>query len=701
MKRKLSVAAISVLLPLLCSTNFAQAQSALDLGTSSQVRNSIIFQNPYATPVSEGVSVRFSASDSLLPVGNYNVPLSETPFSTGFRIDRNSDVFDGGSRVYLGASDTLDLDFNPRVSCRNVDIGAFEFIVQPTQITVQPTLVGRACEGTEITLHVEAIGEGLTFQWQRNGENLVGRTNSSFTISDVTISDTGYYRVIAIGTCYSDTSYAVRLDVDLRPMLVIMNDTVITSGEDVTLRVIDSIGTVVWLESDRVTVVTDRNITNITETRHFFAVATNGVCADSVRREVWITVSGLGCYVQAPTDTLICPGAPYNLRVYHSTVEARWFIVGTDIEVPSNVTQHLMETTRFVLRGFDASGEVCTTDTLVVSVQPMPNLEIQPQPPIHLGTSIHLVSEPQAQIWTDINGTQVFMPLTPQHSQYFIAIYQLGDCEVKDTIFVHVIASLPALTLETWSFDGCFSGDGEIEVEVLNGTAPFTFEWTPGTTTTSMDPIVRRENLTPGSYIVIVTDALGATGTASVTIGLVAPLTIHYVIETATNEPCNDGRINVFAIEGVEPFFFEWTNALTGEFVSDAQNLTHRPSGIFNLIVADSRGCQIELEDIVLGCTYERVMPTILVTPNSDGFNDYLYIENIHLYPINTVTIFNSYGAEVATIRNYDNGVPNRRWNGRDLNNRYVSDGTYWYVVQTEGVPPMIGWIIVRLSPTQ
>jgi len=866
MRKKLAAVTTAVLLLLLCSTTFVRAQSStLDLGTESRVRNSIIFQNPYAVPVSEGVSVRFSASDSVLPGGNHNVPLPVTPFSSGFRVNMGSLVFDRGSSAYLYPADTVDLDFNPRVSGQNLDIGAFEHSVLPTQIITQPTLARNFCVGEDVFLEVEVIGEGLTFQWQHNGVNMPGRTERTLVIPNVSIADTGYYRVIITSPCCIDTTIDVRLDVDLRPMLVTMNDTTIASGSNVTLYVVESVGTVLWFESDRVTPAPNP-VTNITTTRQFFVTATNGVCADTIESEVWIIVSGLPCQVRTPADYQLCPGDPFQLLPYTTTVLARWYVfngANDSTAIVSGSFVHPTVTTEFILKGFDASGEVCYRDTLtitipdimfivrnadiycvgdevllsstppadqwfdangdllgignitiippahsttiftarrtdlvtgctvldtvsitvnppditlpfanfvthgrynltvckgdivhlhtnqdtlsvwwerlsdgenlghnptvtimetgmfrvhawdvvcgehyvdvLITVHEMPDLQILPQYPIYRGMSIHLASVPSTPIWTDIDGERVFMPLTPDSSQYFIAIYQSGPCEVSDTIWVEVLDSLPTvLALEIRSFYGCMQGEGWIEVTVLDGEAPFTFEWTPGSTLTTTDRISYIENLMPGSYIVTVTDALGATATETATIGLVTPLSATYVVQIAANEYCNDGQVSVFVVGGQAPYYFEWINMMmdTTVIVSNAQNLINHPSGLYRLTITDASGCQLE-KNIVLRCIHEQLMPSVLVTPNNDGYNDYLYIRNIHFFPINTVTIINSYGAEIVRIENYNNNDPARRWGGRNRRGQYVPDGTYWYVVQAEGVDPMVGWIIVRLSPAR
>lgn len=80
------------------------------------------------------------------------------------------------------------------------------------------------------------------------------------------------------------------------------------------------------------------------------------------------------------------------------------------------------------------------------------------------------------------------------------------------------------------------------------------------------------------------------------------------------------------------------------------------------------------------------------VTPNGDGLNDYFLIDNIHLYPRNTVRIFNRWGREVFYTENYDSSGNVFRGvaQGKGVINKdeQLPTGTYYYVLEyyvTEG----------------
>ncbi|MBK6265046.1 BspA family leucine-rich repeat surface protein [Marivirga sp. S37H4] len=85
----------------------------------------------------------------------------------------------------------------------------------------------------------------------------------------------------------------------------------------------------------------------------------------------------------------------------------------------------------------------------------------------------------------------------------------------------------------------------------------------------------------------------------------------------------------------------------------------------------------------VVGTVLEEELPEIkvfnLITPNGDKRHDFLFIENIHLYPDNTVTIFNRWGNKLSEINNYNNN--DRIFEGLSDNKEELLSGNYYYVI--------------------
>ena len=66
--------------------------------------------------------------------------------------------------------------------------------------------------GSLVTFSVDVYGSlPITYQWQKDGADIDGATNNTYTINAVAESDTGFYRCIAVNDYGSDTSNAVSL----------------------------------------------------------------------------------------------------------------------------------------------------------------------------------------------------------------------------------------------------------------------------------------------------------------------------------------------------------------------------------------------------------------------------------------------------------------------------------------------------------
>ena len=68
-------------------------------------------------------------------------------------------------------------------------------------------------EGDPVTFFITAYGTNLTYQWQKDGSNIVGETGTSYTIGTVAIGDAGSYRCVVTNTCGVANSTAAVLTV--------------------------------------------------------------------------------------------------------------------------------------------------------------------------------------------------------------------------------------------------------------------------------------------------------------------------------------------------------------------------------------------------------------------------------------------------------------------------------------------------------
>lgn len=97
--------------------------------------------------------------------------------------------------------------------------------------------------------------------------------------------------------------------------------------------------------------------------------------------------------------------------------------------------------------------------------------------------------------------------------------------------------------------------------------------------------------------------------------------------------------------------------------------------GMYYLVVEGSNGCIYTDSINVDAVNCEDELPNV-ITPNNDGINDFFLIDEVSLFPNNTLIIVNRWGNVVYRQDGYNN-----TFNGDNL-----VDGTYFYTFYREGV---------------
>ncbi len=71
---------------------------------------------------------------------------------------------------------------------------------ESTSINTQPDSK-RICLGSSVSFNVGAVGSSISYQWKKNGNDITGATNNSYTISSVAVADAASYSVTVKGIC--------------------------------------------------------------------------------------------------------------------------------------------------------------------------------------------------------------------------------------------------------------------------------------------------------------------------------------------------------------------------------------------------------------------------------------------------------------------------------------------------------------------
>jgi hypothetical protein len=115
----------------------------------------------------------------------------------------------------INASDAALYAVNVNNVCGTLTSANANLTINPiTTITTQPSAQA-LCVGLNANFSVVAAGTGsLTYQWRKDGNNIVGANNANLTIGPLAVVDAGNYTVVVTGDCGTVTSQAAVLTIN-------------------------------------------------------------------------------------------------------------------------------------------------------------------------------------------------------------------------------------------------------------------------------------------------------------------------------------------------------------------------------------------------------------------------------------------------------------------------------------------------------
>lgn len=128
----------------------------------------------------------------------------------------------------------------------------------------------------------------------------------------------------------------------------------------------------------------------------------------------------------------------------------------------------------------------------------------------------------------------------------------------------------------------CFAeNDGSIKLNVVGGESPVTLAWNDSSTSGD-----ERNNIGPGDYSVIITDAKGCVLEESFTIIEPPELTLIGIASDALDcDDVNSGAIDLEITGGTLPLTIVWSNGTRTE------DLTNIPPDVYTVTITDANGC--------------------------------------------------------------------------------------------------------------
>lgn len=185
---------------------------------------------------------------------------------------------------------------------------------------------------------------------------------------------------------------------------------------------------------------------------------------------------------------------------------------------------------------------------------------------------------PYKYYWSSGDTTQDVAGL--KAGLYKVAVYDGFSCSDTVTIRINEPEKLLA-KVESIKDIVCYGyNNGEIDITVSGGKAPYTYSWSDGNTTQDL------KSVNSGRYSVLVTDANFCQEIITADVAE-KPLIVRSV-DDVQNIKCHGdstGSVDITVSGGVPPYTYQWT---TGQGTEDLRSLK---AGIYEVVVKDSEGC--------------------------------------------------------------------------------------------------------------
>lgn len=278
---------------------------------------------------------------------------------------------------------------------------------------------------------------------------------------------------------------------------------------------------------------------------------------------------------------------------------------------------------------------------------------------------------PYTYSWAPSGGTS--STANVGFGSYTVTITDANGCTNTQSVAV----TQPAAILATGTGNQvCPGTSASLFVAASGGTAPYTYLWSNGPTTTSQTMIATAS--TTGVYTVTVTDANGCTQTATAAVSLLASPTAAYTTDApASIVVLSSGNGTICftdASTGATSWAWDFNGLGTSNLQSPCFAVTSANAGTFctELIVQNSSGCADTIDACVEVGQSSYSIPNVF-TPNADGSNDQWIITNEGMTQLRC-EIYDRWGVLI-----YEWDATTGNWDGMTNSGKEAVDGVYYF----------------------
>lgn len=203
-------------------------------------------------------------------------------------------------------------------------------------------------------------------------------------------------------------------------------------------------------------------------------------------------------------------------------------------------------------------------------------------------TAYYLYNSANTIVSTAVTSTNVVLFEYLTAGTYYMVAEDVGGCTGRSETIVIEDSQDFSFGLYTVQNASCGVGPlGKIYVTGQTGTAPYTYIWNNGETTSSIT------GLTAGQYSVSVTDAFGCSQTQRTTVTNVPPISIVGFQSVPPSCLSNDGSVTVMTTGGTLPFYYSASTGYVEISYSPTLTLNGVSAGFYNFLITDAAYCSV------------------------------------------------------------------------------------------------------------
>ena len=393
-------------------------------------------------------------------------------------------------------------------SCANSGSGTVTVNPQPAVTT--DTTNQTACAGSEVTWSVAASGTGLTYQWQRDGtnllegvENFTGVTTATLTNSAVAAADDiaaaqGYACVISSSPCSDITSTLASLTVNPLPTAGV-NSATICVGGSATLTATSDASSPGYLWSPGAETTASITVSP-TSTTTYTVTVTDGTTSCANSGSGTVTVNPLP--TAGVNSATICVGGSATLTAT-SDASSPGYLWSPGAETTASITVSPTSTTTYTVTVTDGTTSCANSGSGTVTVNPLPTAGVN-SATICVGGSATLTATSDASspgyLWSPGAETTASITVSPTSTTTYTVTVTDGTTSCANS-GSGIVTVNPLPTAGVNSATICVGGSATLTA-TSDASSPG-YLWSPGAETTASITVSPTSTTT---YTVTVTD---------------------------------------------------------------------------------------------------------------------------------------------------------------------------------------------------